>query len=106
MEDNKTLQVKIPLELIKSQDIYIISSGTNVTDELKIIGLIIDISISTRELRNIIFDRLLVNDEFELIIPINGYTNLKANHMTIEIHTGCYIVWGKNILAIKENDYD
>ena len=99
MEDNNTIQVEIPLELIKSQDIYIISSGVNVTENLKIIGLIIDVSISTRELRNVIFDELLVNDEIELIIPINGYTYLKVNHMTIEKHTGRYIVWGKEYVG-------
>ena len=80
MEDNNTIQVEIPLELIKSQDIYIISSGVNVTENLKIIGLIIDVSISTRDLRNVIFDELLVNDEIELIIPINRYNYLKVNH--------------------------
>lgn len=95
MEDNITIQVEIPLEFIKSQYIYIISSGVNVTENLNIIGLIIDVSISTRDLRNVIFDELLVNDEIELIIPINGYTYLKVNHMTIEKRTGRYIVWGK-----------
>lgn len=99
MEDNNTIQVEIPLELIKSQDIYLISRYVNVTENLKTIGLIIDVSISTRELRNFIFDGLLLNDEIELIIPINGYTYLKVNHMTIEKHTGRYIVWGKEYVG-------
>ena len=94
MEDTNTVQVKIPLDLIESQDIYIISSCPNVNEKLKIIGLIIDVSISTRELRNVIFGYLLLNYEIELIIPINGHTNLKVKHMTIEKHTGRYICLG------------
>lgn len=95
MEDNNILQVEAPLGLIKNQDIYVIGSCDGI-GYLKIIGLIIDVSNSTRELRNTIFDSLLVNEEIELILPINGYTHLKVNHMTIEKHTGRYIVWGKD----------
>lgn len=95
MENNNILQVEIPLDLIKNQDIYLISSCDGI-GYLKIIGLIVDVSNSTREFRNNLFDRLLVNDEIELIIPINGYTHLRVNHMTIDKHTGRYTVWGKD----------
>lgn len=96
MKDDNILQIEVPLDLIKNQDIYTIGSCVSVVDYLKIVGLIIDVSNSTRELRNTIFDGLLIDGEIELIIPINGYTCLKVNHMTIEKHTGRYIVWGKD----------
>lgn len=95
MEDNNTLRFEVPLDLIKNQDIYVIGSCDSI-GYLKIIGLIVDISKSTREFRITLSDRLSVNDEIELIIPINGYTYLKVNHMAIDIHTGRYIVWGKD----------
>ena len=93
MKDDDILQIVIPLDLIKNQDIYVIGSCVSVVEHLKIVGLIINVSNSTRELRNTIFDALLLDGEIELIIPINGYTHLRVNHMTM---AGRCIVWGKN----------
>lgn len=98
MNSDYVSQINVPLDLIKNQDIYVISSyASNVDyDYLKIVGLIVDVNASTSKFRNTIFDELLVNNEIELILPINGYTHLRVNHMTIDKHTGRYIVWGKD----------
>lgn len=98
MNSDFVLQINVPLDLIKKQDIYVISSyASNVKyDYLKIVGLIVDINASTSKFRNTIFDALLVNNEIELILPINVHTYLRVNHMTIDKHTGRYIVWGKD----------
>lgn len=98
MNGDYVLQLNVPLDLIKNQDIYLISScASNVEYEyLKIIGLIVDVNGSTSKFRDTIYNELLVNNEIELIIPINGHTHLRVNHMTIDKHTGRYTVWGKD----------
>lgn len=96
MNSDYVLQLNVPLDLIKNQDIYVIGSCVSDVEYLKIIGLIVDVNGSTSEFRHTISRELIRHNEIELIIPINGYTHLRINHMTIDIHTGRYIVWGKD----------
>lgn len=80
MDGELVLQLEVPLELVKNQDVYIIGSCDDI-GYLKIIGLIVNINTSTEKLRNTITRELLRDNEVELIIPINGYTHLRINHM-------------------------
>lgn len=81
MDGVLVLQLEVPLDLIKNQDVYVISSYVNATEDLKIIGLIANINTSTEKLRNTITRELLRNNEVELIIPISGNPHLRVNHM-------------------------
>lgn len=81
MDGVLVLQLEVPLDLVKNQDVYVISSYVNETEDLKIIGLIANINTSTEKLRNTITRELLRNNEVELIIPISGNPHLRVNHM-------------------------
>lgn len=81
MDGVLVLQLEVPLDLVKNQDVYVISSYVNATEDLKIIGLIVNINTSTEKLRNTITRELLRNNEVELIIPISGYPHLRVNRM-------------------------
>lgn len=98
MDGELILQLEVPLNLIKNQDIYIINSSVSGVDYdyLKIIGLIVDVNGSTSKFRDTISRELSRDNEVELIMPINGYAHLRINHMTMDKHTGRYIVWGKD----------
>ena len=96
MGGDLVLQLEVPMDLIKNQDIYVISSYTNSDESLKMVGLIVSVNSSTRKFRNTISRELLRDNEIELIIPISGDTHLRVNHMTIDKHTGRYTVWGKD----------
>lgn len=96
MDGDLVLQLKVPLDLIKNQDIYVIGSYTNSVENLKMVGLVVSVNTSTSEFRHIISRVLSIDNEVELIIPINGYTRLRVNHMAIDKHTGRYTVWGKD----------
>lgn len=100
MDGDYVLQLEVPSDLIFNQDVYIISSCANVNGNLKLIGLIVDVNPSTRKFRHTIANELLRDNEVELIIPINGYTNLRVNHMTMDNHTGRYTVWGKDYTSV------
>lgn len=95
MDGDLVLQLEVPLGLIKNQDIYVIGSCDGI-GYLKIVGLSVSVNTSTRKFRNAISRELLRDNEVELILPINGYTHLRVNHMTIDKHTGRYTVWGKD----------
>ena len=96
MGGDLVLQLEVPMDLFKNQDIYVISSYTNEVENLKMVGLVVSVNSSTRKFRNTISRELLRDNEIELIIPINGDTHLRVNHMTIDKHTGRYTVWGKD----------
>lgn len=96
MDGDLVLQLEVPLDLIKNQDVYVICSYTNEDEDLKIVGLIVSINTSTSEFRHIISRELSRDNEVELILPTNGGTHLRINHMTIDKHTGRYTVWGKD----------
>lgn len=81
MNGDLVLQLELPLDLVKNQDVYVISSFVNVTEDLKVIGLIVNTHTSTAELRNTIDRELLRDNEVELIIPISGYPHLRINRM-------------------------
>lgn len=81
MNGDLVLQLELPSELVKNQDVYIISSCVNSTEDLKIIGLIVNTNTSTAELRNTIDRELLRDNEVELIIPISGNPHLRINRM-------------------------
>lgn len=96
MNGDLVLQLEVPLDLIKSKDIYVVGSYSNNAENLKIVGLVVSVNASTRKFRNTISREILRDNEIELIIPINGDTHLRVNHMTIDKHTGRYTVWGKD----------
>lgn len=81
MDGELVLQLEVPLDLVKNQDVYVISSSVSVTEDLKVIGLIVNTNTSTAELRNTIDRELLRDNEVELIIPISGHPHLRVNRM-------------------------
>lgn len=81
MNGDLVLQLELPSELVKNQDVYIISSCVDATEDLKVIGLIVNTNTSTAELRNTIDRELLRDNEVELIIPISGNPHLRVNCM-------------------------
>lgn len=81
MDGDLVLQLELPLDLVKNQDVYVISSYVNATEDLKIIGFIANINTSTEKLRNTITRELIRNNEVELIIPISGNPHLRVNRM-------------------------
>ena len=95
MGGDLVLQLNVPLDLVKNQDVYFIGSCDGI-GYLKIVGLIVSVNTATSEFRYTISRELSRGNEVELILPINGYTHLRANHMTIDKHTGRYTVWGKD----------
>lgn len=96
MDGDLVLQLEVPLELIKNQDVYVIGSYANENENLKIVGLIVSVNTSTRKFRNTISSELSRDNEVEIVIPIGGNPHLRINHMTIDKHTGRYTVWGKD----------
>lgn len=96
MDGDLVLQLEVPLELIKNQDVYVIGSYANTNENLKIVGLIVSVNTTTSEFRHIISRELSRDNEVELITPIDGNPHLRINHMTIDKHTGRYTVWGKD----------
>lgn len=95
MDGDLVLQLNVPLDLVKNQDVYFIGSCDGI-GYLKIVGLIVSVNTATSEFRYTISRELSRDNEVELILPINGYTHLRVNHMTIDKHTGRYTVWGKD----------
>lgn len=80
MNGDLVLQLEAPLDLIKNQDIYVIGSCDGI-GYLKIVGLAVSVNSSTRKFRNTISRELLRDNEIKLVLPINGYTHLRINHM-------------------------
>ena len=95
MDGDLVLQLNVPLDLVKNQDVYFIGSCDGI-GYLKIVGLIVSVNTATSEFRHTISRELSKGNEVKLILPINGYTHLRVNHMTIDKHTGRYTVWGKD----------
>lgn len=81
MDGDLVLLLEVPLDLVKNQDVYVIGSCIDVTENLKIIGLIVNRNTSTEKLRNTIDRELLRGNEVELIVPISGNPHLRVNCM-------------------------